>query len=169
MAAKRGLLARYKAFADEYLRNGGNAYRAALAAGYRETTAHAKSYQLLEREDVAAYIDMRRQQMAKRAVTPERVLLELAAIGFADVTDYVTIANGKVQVADTDQMDSTARRALSVIKESRDGVEIRLADKVKALELMGKNLGLFERGKTVEDDTLKKAAELLGGIDGAIE
>ena len=85
------------------------------------------------------------------------------------MTDYVSIANGKVQVADTDQMDSTARRALSVIKESRDGVEIRLADKVKALELMGKNLGLFERGKTVEDDTLKKAAELLGGIDGAIE
>ena len=128
MAAKRGLLARYKAFADEYLRNGGNAYRAALAAGYRETTAHAKSYQLLEREDVAAYIDMRRQQMAKRAVTPERVLLELADIGFA-------------------QRDFPAYDAAGNEYERPPAIGARL----KALELMGKNLGLFERGARKED------------------
>jgi hypothetical protein len=33
-------------FLHEYRRNGGNAYRAALAAGYSESTAKAKSYRL---------------------------------------------------------------------------------------------------------------------------
>ena len=33
----------------------------------------------------------------------------------------------------------------------RSGVEVKLADKLKALELMGKNLGLFERGARKED------------------
>lgn len=50
MTAKKGLTPRLKAFADEYLCNGGNAYRAALKAGYSESVAHAKSYQLLDRD-----------------------------------------------------------------------------------------------------------------------
>ncbi len=126
--AKRRMANRYKVFAEEYLRNGGNAYRAALAAGYRETTARAKSYQLLEREDVAAYIAERRRRMAKRAVSPERVLLELADIGFG-------------------QREYPAYDAAGNEYERPPPMGARL----KALELMGKNLGLFERGARKED------------------
>ena len=37
------------------------------------------------------------------------------------------------------------------VKSGNSGVEVKLADKLKALELMGKNLGLFERGARKED------------------
>lgn len=164
MAAKEGLTPRQKAFADEYLCNGGNAYRAALAAGYRESTAHTKSYQLLEREDVAAYIAARRRQMAKRAVTPERVLLELAAIGFADATDYAQIVGGRVVVTDTGRLSAAARRAIAGIKEGRDGVEVKLADKVKALELMGKNLGLFRDKVDITRTDTGRLADVLAQL-----
>lgn len=125
--AKEVLHQKHRAFADAYLSNGGNAYRAALTAGYKDSFARAKSYKLLDREDVQAYITQRRQQMAKRAVSPERVLLELAAIGFANATDVV---------------------------------QIKMADKLKALELMGRNLGMWEKdnregiqeGVTIVDD-----------------
>lgn len=135
--AKRELASRYKAFAEAYLKNGGNAYRAALAAGYRETTARAKSYQLLEREDVAAYIAERRRRMARRAVSPERVLLELADIGFG-------------------QREYPAYDAAGNEYERPPPMGARL----KALELMGKNLGLFDKdardvgveGVTIVDD-----------------
>ena len=134
---------KHKAFAEAYLSNGGNAYRAALTAGYSESFARAKSYQLLEREDIQDYIAQRRKQMARRAVSPERVLLELAAIGFANAADIVRVEDGKIIIADTGDLPSDTRKAIAEIRQGRDGIEIKMADKVKALELMGKNLGLF--------------------------
>ena len=79
-------------------------------------------------------------------MSPEQVLLELAAIGFADLADYVTIEGGKTQLADLASMAPAARRAIVAVKCGAGGVEVKLADKLRALELMGKNLGLFERG-----------------------
>ena len=134
--AKSELRTRYKAFADAYLSNGGNAYRAALAAGYSESFARGRSYELLDREEIQGYLTRRRQQMAKRAVSPERVLLELADIGF-----------GQRNFPAYDMFGNEYQKA--------PGMNARL----KALELMGKNLGLFDKdsqetpeGVTIIDD-----------------
>lgn len=134
--AKSELRTRYKAFADAYLSNGGNAYRAALAAGYSESFAKGRSYELLDREEIQGYLTRRRQQMAKRAVSPERVLLELADIGF-----------GQRNFPAYDMFGNEYQKA--------PGMNARL----KALELMGKNLGLFGKdsqetpeGVTIIDD-----------------
>ena len=135
--AKSELRTRYKAFADAYLSNGENAYRAALTAGYSESFARGRSYELLDREEIQDYISRRRQQMAKRAVSPERVLLELADIGFG-------------------QRDYPAYDMFGKEYQKAPGMTARL----KALELMGKNLGLFdkdgrethEEGVTIVDD-----------------
>lgn len=135
--AKEGLKPRYKAFADAYLKNGGNACQAALTAGYSESFAKARSYELLDREEIQEYISRRRQQMARRAVSPERVLLELADIGFG-------------------QRDYPAYDMFGKEYQKAPGMTARL----KALELMGRNLGLFdkdsrenhEEGVTIVDD-----------------
>ena len=134
--AKSELRTRYKAFADAYLSNGGNAYRAALAAGYSESFARGRSYELLDREEIQEYLTRRRQQMAKRAVSPERVLLELADIGFG-------------------QRNYPAYDMFGKEYQKAPGMNARL----KALELMGKNLGLFDKdsqeapeGVTIIDD-----------------
>lgn len=157
---------KHKAFAEAYLSNGGNAYRAALTAGYSESFARAKSYQLLEREDIQDYIAQRRKQMARRAVSPERVLLELAAIGFANAADVVRVEDGKIIIADTGDLPSDTRKAIAEIRQGRDGIEIKMADKVKALELMGKNLGLFRErvdiGKAPDTSKLEAILQQLG-------
>lgn len=134
--AKSELRTRYKAFADAYLSNGGNAYRAALAAGYSESFAKGRSYELLDREEIQEYLTRRRQQMAKRAVSPERVLLELADIGFG-------------------QRNYPAYDMFGKEYQKAPGMNARL----KALELMGRNLGLFDKdsqeapeGVTIIDD-----------------
>ena len=135
--AKSELRTRYKAFADAYLSNGGNAYRAALAAGYSESFAKGRSYELLDREEIQEYLTRRRQQMAKRAVSPERVLLELADIGFG-------------------QRNYPAYDMFGKEYQKAPGMNARL----KALELMGKNIGVFDKdsqdtpeGVTIIDDT----------------
>ena len=119
---------RRRAFAEEYLKSN-NIYRSALAAGYSDNYARVKSYALLDRPDVQAYIAARRKQMARNAVTPERVLLELADIGF-----------GEKRYAAYDMFGNE--------QEHYPAMGARL----KALELMGKNLGLYDARNRPEED-----------------
>ncbi|WP_395150801.1 terminase small subunit [uncultured Allofournierella sp.] len=151
-ALSDALKPKYKAFADAYLSNGGNAYRAALTAKYSENFARAKSYQLLDREDIQDYITYRRKQMARRAVSPERVLLELAAIGFANATEVAKIEGGELVLADTEDVPADTRKAIVGIKQGQSGIEIKMADKIKALELIGRNLGMWESAETNEQE-----------------
>lgn len=128
---------RRRAFAEEYIKNGGNAYKAALAAGYKESFARCRSYELPDAPAVAAYIEARRKQLAKRAVTPERVLLELCSIGFGE---------RKYPMHDMFGNEYAAEPALGA--------------RTKALELMGKCLGLFDgrgAGEAPPDDGFLQA------------
>ena len=77
--------------------------------------------------------------------TAAQVLQELAAIAFCRITDYVQVENGKALVLDTAALSDPAARALVSIKEGTKGVEIKLGDKLRALELLGRCLGLFEK------------------------
>ena len=43
----------------------------------------------------------------------------------------------------TDELTDDQKKAIAVIKKGRDGFEIKPYDKLKALELLGKHLGMF--------------------------
>ena len=75
----------------------------------------------------------------------EIVLSALKAIAFSDFTDYIRIEDGEVRVKDTCQLSEGQRSAIAGIKDTGKGVEIKLHDKQKALELLVKYLGLFEK------------------------
>lgn len=129
-----------KRFADEYLKDL-NATAAAGRAGYKD---HNIGRQLITKNNVQAEIERRQKDRSRRTeITQDRVLQELAAIGFAKGTDYASIADGCVEIKSTDTLTETQKAAVTAIKETKDGVEIKLADKVKALELIGKHLGMF--------------------------
>ena len=49
-----------------------------------------------------------------------------------------------VQLANTDDLSVDQRAAISHIKEGKFGIEVGSYDKIRALELLGKHLGLFE-------------------------
>ncbi len=125
--AKNKLNPKHKAFAEAYISNGANAYQAALDAGYAKNTAKSHSYELLRDERVQAYIASRRKELAEQAVTPERVLLELADIGFG-------------------QRDFPAYDMFGEEHKRKPSMTARL----KALELMGKNLGMFKERLDVD-------------------
>jgi len=83
----------------------------------------------------------------------ETVLNALKAIAFSDFTDYIRIEEGEVRVKDTGLLTDAQRSAIAGIKDSGKGVEIKLHDKQKALELLVKYLGLFESPQ--EDNSLR--------------
>lgn len=87
----------------------------------------------------------------KKKVCPERIVEELAAIGFARVTDVLCIEDGELVVRPTDALSSQSQAAIASVERMSSGcLKIKLYDKMKALELLGKHLGMFE-GKTEEE------------------
>lgn len=143
------LTEKQKRFVAEYLVDL-NATQAAKRAGYRDPNI---GRQLITKNNVAAAIQEATRKRAKRTeVTQDQVLEELAAIGFARGTDYAQITpGGHVILTPTESLKERQRAAVLGVKETQFGVEIKLADKVKALELLGRHLGMFDRGGRNED------------------
>ena len=137
-------------FVDEYLVDF-DAKNAAIRAGYTPATAK-NAYAWINNENgakpgkpmVRAEIDRRMAELSRRTgITAERVMMELARIAFADLTD--------VADAETCEINPQARRqdtaAISSVRVKKgDGWEereVRMYDKTRALELIGKRLGMF--------------------------
>ena len=135
-----------KIFADEYLidLNATRAYRVAYPSVKRDETARANSSRMLTNANVAKYIADRMQERQKRTeITQDRVLEELAAIAFARATDYAEVKGECVRIKDTDSLTDQQIKAIAGIKEGKFGIELKLNDKEKALELLGRHLGMF--------------------------
>ncbi|RZT02915.1 terminase small subunit [Cuneatibacter caecimuris] len=140
------LAEKQKVFADEYLidLNATRAYKVAYPRVKKDEVAAVNGSKLLRNTKVAAYIAERMQERQKRTeVTQDRVVRELAAIAFARATDYAEVIGGAVHIKDTSELDDEQVRAIAGIKEGANGIEIKLNDKEKALELLGRHLGMW--------------------------
>ena len=135
-----------KIFADEYLidLNATRAYRMAYPSVKKDETAKSAGSRMLTNVNVAKYISERMQERMQRTeVTQDMVVKELAAIAFARATDYAEVKGGTVRIKDTDALSDRQIRAIAGIKEGANGIEIKLNDKEKALELLGRHLGMW--------------------------
>ena len=132
----------------------GNASQAAKIAGYTERNAGRMGNMVRAKPHVAAEIARRQSERAAEAgITQQRVLTELEALAFSDVTHYVVSDTGQVQLAEGAPV--TAMRAVSSIKHKitelghgegkriEREVEIKLWDKPGPLKLAGQHVGLF--------------------------
>ena len=77
-------------------------------------------------------------------ITPKKVVEELAAIGFARATNFLRVSEGELTVCDTDTLSKADRAAIASIERSSNGIKLKFYDKMKALELLGKYMGMFE-------------------------
>ena len=122
------LTEKQKRFVQEYLVDL-NATAAAKRAGYSEKSASRIAVELLNKTQVSAEIQKQQAKRQKRVeITQEKVLEELAAIAFANGADFATVN----------------QKAIASIKEGQYGTEVKVHDKVKALELLAKHLGMFD-------------------------
>ena len=166
------LTAKQQRFCDEYLIDL-NATQAAIRAGYSSNTANEQGARLLAKVSVQNYIQERKQDRIERTeITQDMVLNELANIAFSNIADYVkvvekeAVVDGKkikyktVDATLTDNLSEEQKKALSVIKEGKNGLEIKMNDKVRALELLGKHLGMW----TEKVEVTEKAENPFAGL-----
>lgn len=150
------LTAKQIRFVDEYLVDF-NATQAAIRAGYKAKTAHVIGAENLRKPKIAEEIARRQKDLQRRTeISQDRVVKELARIAFADATDYAQVETRTVEKDDgtevsyqtgtlknTAELSPEQRAAISGIKQGANGVEIKLHDKIKALELLGRHIGMF--------------------------
>lgn len=144
--AKRQLSEQRQRFVEEYLIDL-NGTQAAIRAGYSVKTAQEQSSRLLSNVMVQQAIAKAMAERSKRTgVNQDRVVLELAKIAFVKMTDIVD-DHGRIKGTATD--DDLACIESIKYKESDNEFggsierEVKIGSKLKALELLGKHLGMW--------------------------
>ena len=133
-----------KRFVSEYIIDL-NAKQAAIRAGYSPKGAEPQASRLLSNAKIQVEIAKAMEDRGKRTgITQDRVLAELSAIAFAKATDYVEVDDdGSVKIKPTAELTEEQKKAIASIKEGANGIENKLTDKTKALEMLSRHLGLF--------------------------
>ena len=135
-------------FVQEYLCDL-NANQAAIRAGYSRRTAKQTAAETLTKPYVQAAL---RRGMAERErrteITQDRVLEQLAKIAFADMKDFADWSPDGVRLKPSDDVDGTLVAEVSETTSEFAGgrsttVKVKRHDAMKALELLGRHLGMF--------------------------
>lgn len=144
-----------------------NATQAAIRAGYSKRTARSQGQRLLTHADIAARIEKRRAaQVSRTQITADFVLTELLKIATANGADFAAIdGRGHVKWTPTADLPPEKRAAVAGIKTGRDGTEIKTYDKMRALELLGKHLGLFQDSKATQAQSDGSSERMTGVIE----
>lgn len=163
------LTAKQGRFVEEYLIDL-NATQAAIRAGYSEKTARSQGQRLLTNVDIEAAISAAQAKRSERTgITQDRVMQELARIGFADIRKAVQWGvspaddssenadpNGlnvyPVSLVPSEKVDDDTAAAITEVSLTAQGVKIKLADKLGALEKIGRHLGMFGNERPDEGD-----------------
>lgn len=139
-----GLTLKQRRFIREYLIDC-NATRAAKAAGYSEDSASDIGHQLTKNSRVSAAIAEAERLRAERTnITADRVRLELARMGFANMTDFARWSGAGVELRDSDDLPDELAAAVLEVSETKDGVRIKLG-KMPALRILAEHTGLIGR------------------------
>ena len=123
-----------------------NATQAAIRAGYSPDSAKEIGSENLTKPDIAKAVDQAIAERSRRTgVNADRVVRELAKIAFVNAGEVVDLDTALLMDKISDD-DMAAIQSVKVKTFGEDGVEreVKLADKLKALELLGKHLGLFK-------------------------
>lgn len=163
-----------------------NATMAAIKAGYAKESAHVEGHRLLRNAKVAAEIRRLKGTMTQDIfIDAMDVLNKYIKIAFADITDFVEFGNREIVERDdegkplkdengdivtykinyvnfnnSDMIDGTI---IKEVKQGKDGISVKLEDRMKALEKLELYFDLLpdKFKRKIEEEKLKISKEKL--------
>lgn len=109
-----------------------NGELAAIKAGYSKNSANTVSQRMRKKDNVRAYLAWLKLRAVETIdVRPIDILEQYVKIGFADITDYVSLKNGRLMLVDSEQIDGQVVKSYRV---GPQGTTIELYDKMAALK-----------------------------------
>lgn len=176
-------------FVSYYLKywNATKAYQKAYDCAY--TTARNEGARLLANPCIKeAIVKARDEIFAESFLSSKAIIQKYMDIAFADITDFVAFGTKQVQavnkkgeplrdedgapvmvsvqyveVVDHDKVDGTI---LSEVKEDKNGIGVKLSDRMKALEKLEKYMGMMSEEDRLKVGKLKLEIKQISG-DGA--
>lgn len=141
------MTAKQERFVEEYLIDL-NATQAAIRAGYSPKTAQEQSARLLSKVMIQTAISKAQAERSRRTgINQDRVIRELAKVAFLNPVDVIDMDDATIQgKANRDDTACIASVKVKTIPTDDGPIterEVKTYDKLKALELLGKHLGMF--------------------------
>lgn len=187
VAEPENLTEKQRLFCMHYIRTF-NATQSAIKAGYSADTAFVIGHENLRKPKIADYIRELKANMTDDLFLDARdILRKYAAIAFADITDFMTFGKKEIEAMGmfgplTDDEGNTIMKEVNYVdfkesaavdgtiiteaKQGKDGVSIKLADKMKALEkleqyfeLLPENMKHRVQKEKMQADIAKAQAE----------
>jgi phage terminase small subunit len=164
MADKNKLNPRQIAFCIAYAKHG-NATKAYLDAGYKvsEKVAGTNGPRLLENAGISEHIRKLQKPALKRAeVSIDRITQELAKVAFADIGDVIELdssGNARLRAdADLSSLDAVSFNESSGKAGNSRGFSVKKSDKLKALDMLLKMTGGYDREPDADSGNLRANA-----------
>ena len=148
-----------KLFCDEYLIDT-NVTQAAIRAGYSEKTARSIGQRMLTNVDIEKRLsELKGDRNERVSVNADYVLDRLMQIDQLDVADILDINGDLLPVKEWSKAWRTSVNAIEVIQMSKGDMDIetflkkvKLPDKLKNLELLGKHVDVQAFKDKLETD-----------------
>ncbi len=162
-----------KAFATEYVIDY-NATQAAIRAGYSERSAYSQAHELLKKPEIKEAIkELEAAASERTAITKDMVLKELARVAFVDPRKLFDEEGRPKDIRFLDPDTAAALSSVDIYEEfdyigdekelSGYTKKYKWADKLRALEMLGKHLGMFTDKVHVEG-TVDTGSDKLANI-----
>lgn len=156
----KGLTPKEEIFIKQYLTHF-NGVRACREAGYKgnDNVLGVRSHRMLRKGKIAGEIRrQKRAKMKKLDTGIDAVLEELAFVAFSRMGRYARIKNGKLRVTDTEALeeeglDAAIKSYTESVTEHGGSIGLKMHDKIKALELLGKYNGMWDRDGADDGDS----------------
>lgn len=147
-----------KLFVMHYLESHNLKY-SAISAGYSKKTAQVMGAHLINNKRISRCIARINKLIHKRLfIKAHDVVDEYVKIAFADITHFVTFDKGQVSLKSSDEVDG---RMITEVKQGRDGISLKMADKMKALERLEKLFEIIpDRKLQLDQDKFELTKEL---------
>lgn len=146
--AERKLTNKQKRFVEEYMIDL-NASQAAIRAGYSKKTAPFIGAENLKKPQIAEKVHEMLEEARKRAAkTADDIRERLECLAFTDLTDIIEFnEHGVTVLKDSKDIKPEHRAALESVQfmqtDSAINFKIKKINPMKALELLGKEQGMF--------------------------
>lgn len=169
-----------------------NATQSAIKAGYSPESAHVEGSRQLRNDKVANEIRRIKAEMRKGIfIDAMDVLDKWIKIAFADITDYLTFGSneyvsrdedGEIRYDENDQpiyynlshvtlneSDTVDGSLITEVKQGKDGISLKLADKMRALEMLTKYFDILpdtEKRRLQEEKLKMELSSMRGDTEG---
>lgn len=144
--------------------NATKAYQKAYECDYK--TAMVEGCKCLRKPKVKKVIDeLQKERLSREFLTKNDIFQKYMDIAFADIGDYLQFGPKGVRLNDSADVDTSI---IAEVSEGRNGVRLKLADRMKALEWLSEHMDMANSSQKEEyaskkdniSDILKQLKEL---------